>query len=142
MKLENFSIPNGRDAIEIRALGVLWDLHNIAAFEGFQHDLYEDRLELKWRIDPEYARGKYPSSSLAILFRNVNFLKITPRDGELLKTEDTCLSSVSLVSPCGELKPYSEAINESEFHLMFKFRSNITIRVGAKSAEFIPRKTT
>ena len=90
MKLNNFAIPNEAYPVEVRAFEHLWDLHNIAGFDGFRQDIQNDTLELNWHIDPEYARQKYPASSFSILFREIEFLEITPRDIEMPKSEDTC----------------------------------------------------
>ncbi|HZL13806.1 MAG TPA: hypothetical protein VFC85_06640 [Verrucomicrobiae bacterium] len=139
MKLKNFSISNEAYANEISAFEQLWDLHNIASFDGFQQDFQQDTFELNWHIDPEYASQKYPANSFAILFRDVKFLEITPRDSDMPKLEDICLSSVSGVLPNEKLARNPDTIEGQEFHLLFKFQSELTIRVGAKSAEFILR---
>jgi hypothetical protein len=142
MKLNNFSIPNEAYPIEIRAFEHLWDLHNIAGFDGFRQDIQNDTFELNWHIDPEYTDQKYPNSSFAILFREIEFLEITPRDNEMPKTEDVCLSSVSRILPNEKLVRNPEAIEGQKFHLLFRFQSKLTIRVGAKSAEFVLRDST
>ena len=139
MKLNNFSIPNKAYPIEIRAFEQFWDLHNIAAFDGLRQDLQQDTLELNWHIDPEFARQKYPADSFAILFRDIEFLEITPRDSEMPKSEDICLSSVSRVLPNEKLARNPDTIAGREFHLLFQFQSKLTIRVGAKSAESVLR---
>lgn len=94
MKLANFSIVQPY-ATEIHAFGFLWDLHNIAAFEGFSRNLEADTVQLNWRIDLTFARRKYPARQFSILFRDVEFLEVTPRDPELPKSEDNCLRAKS-----------------------------------------------
>jgi hypothetical protein len=139
MKLQNFTISKAPYPVEIRAFEHLWDLHNVADFDGFHQDFQKDTLELNWHINPEYSLQKHPANSFAILFRDVDFLEITPRDVEMPKSEDLCLSSFSRVLPGEKLARYPESIEGQEFHLLFQFQSKLTIRVGAKSAEFVLR---
>ncbi len=139
MKLQNFTVSKEPYPVEIRAFEHLWDLHNIADFDGFRQDFHKDTLELNWHINPEYALQKYPANSFGILFRDVDFLEITPRDAEMPKSEDLCLSSFSRVLPGEKLARHPESIEGQEFHLLFQFQSKLTIRVGAKSAEFVLR---
>lgn len=139
MKLLNFSFKGEPYAVEVHALDCIRDLHNIAAFDGFCQDFKQDTLELNWHIDSEYARQKYPANSFAILFRGIELLEITPRDNDMPKTEDICLSSVSRVLPNEKFARKPDTIEGQEFHLLFKFQSKLTIRVGANVAEFVLR---
>ena len=139
MKLLNFSFLDEPYAVEIRAFDCIWDLHNVADFEGFCQNVKDNSLEMKWKINPNYALQKYPANSFGILFMGVEFLEVTPRDQELPHTEDDCLASVSRVL-IGEPLPRNPTdIGEKLFHLLFEFQSGQKIRIGAESVEFFSR---
>ena len=142
MKFLNFSLLNEPCAIEIHALDCIWDLHNVAGFDGFCQDVQTNRVEMKWHIDPVNVPLKYPAHGIGILFKGVEYFEVTSRDSDMPHSEDDCLAVVSRVL-AGETFPRKpEDTEEREFHLLFEFQSGQKIRVGAEAAEFFTRPTT
>ena len=76
-------------------------------------------------------------SGFTFYFAEVEHLEIASRDKELPYSEDDCLASVSRIGYADQHVPFPEAIHEDDFHLLFKFQSGQTIRIGAKTARFI-----
>jgi len=137
MKLVNFSLLREPHAVELQALGEIWDLHNIAEYLGMRQDVSSNTFQMTWRIDPQYARRTHSAEQFYILFAEVEHLEITSRDKELPYSEDDCVASVSRIGYTDPHVPFPEAIQGDDFHLLFKFQSGQTIRIGAKIAQFV-----
>jgi len=71
------------------------------------------------------------------LFAEVEHLEVTSRDKELPYSEDDCVASLSRIGCTDPHVPFPEAIQGDDFHLLFKFQSGQTIRIGAKTAQFV-----
>ncbi|MDQ6631030.1 MAG: hypothetical protein M3Y82_04640 [Verrucomicrobiota bacterium] len=140
MKFKNFTIVDEPYSIEIEALGVVWDLHNVADFLSFTQDVHQNSVVMKWQINQTYALQEYPADKFELLFSDVNCLEISPRDKELPHSEDDCVASISRVPPSQPMSSLAEHeidINQDEtFHLVFAFQSEQRIRIGAQMAEF------
>ncbi len=142
MKFQNFTILDEPYAIEIEAFGIIWDLHNVADFHGFTQDIHQNTVVMNWKIDQRYALQKYPADSFELLFINVNYLEIAPRDKDLPHSEDNCVASISRVpsvQSMSSLTAYGIDINQVDaqtFHLLFAFQSEQRIRIGAEVAVF------
>jgi hypothetical protein len=102
----------------------------------------EGTATLAWIIFPNPHRpGDKVFGGRAFVFRDVSFLKITGRHGDLPLSEDQTLHGISRVLP-GDLRPYlmskqKEWTAETAFHLLFEFRGGLAIEVGAAEAEFV-----
>jgi hypothetical protein len=142
MKLLNFSFVDEPYSVEIRALDCIWDLHNVADFDGFCQDLQSNSVEMKWHINRKYALRDYPADSFGILFKGVEHFEVAPRDPEVPHSEDDCLASVSRVLVGEPLPRNPEDIEGKDFHLLFEFQSGQKIRVCAEVAEFFARRPT
>lgn len=136
MRLLNFTFLNEPYAVEIHALDCIWDLHNVANFEGLCQDLRSSSVEMRWRINRDFALQDYPAESFGIRFNGVGYLEITPRDPEMPHSEDECLNSVSRVLVGEPLPRNPEAVGDKEFHLLFEFHGGQKVRVGAETVEF------
>jgi hypothetical protein len=143
MKLINISLKDEPLSIYIQADGHVLDLHNAFDFEGFRQNIGERSVSLFWRSN-RYAILPLPVLAFEIVFADVDYFEVTPRDPEIPDFgEDLCLSGLSrvwtndatqeLISHGVPLRP---EFTDGRFHLWFAFRSGQNIRVGAKTAEF------
>jgi hypothetical protein len=159
MHLSNFSLTDVSahgQQIAFKAVGLEWDLHDYADFEGFDYSttVNSSTLTLKWRIGEriikwrdagcQYGVPNYPANGFSLVFSNVDYLEILPRDVKMPRGEDLGISMVFCIeasedsfrelgptlyfAPCEETGPY---------HLVFQFNGGQMIRVGAEKAEFI-----
>ena len=142
MKLLNFSFVHEPYAVEIRALDCIWDLHNVATFEGFCQDVQSNSVEMKWHISREHARLEYPVDSFGIRFAGVEHFEVTPRDPEMPHSEDDCLASVSRALVGEPLPRNPKEIEGKEFHLLFEFQSGQKVRIGSEAGEFFTHPPT
>jgi len=117
MKLVNFSLLREPYAVELQALGEIWDLHNIAEYIGMGQDVPSNTFQMTWRIDPQYARRTYSAEQFYILFAEVEHLEVTSRDKELPYSEDDCVASLSRIGCTDPHGPFPEAIQGDDFHL-------------------------
>ena len=136
MKLINFSLYLEPHAIEIEAVGILWDLHNVADLTGITFAPIARRFAMNWCINRQYALRDYPAEEFQIEFRNVNRLEISTANPDLPATDETCLHSLSRIRPEDQMVPNPELIFQDQFDLLFEFESGRRIRIGAAEAEF------
>ena len=163
MYLANFSLTDGpKIGIALHALGVEWDLHNYAEFDGFDYSTAitnDSNLTLKWHIAERVIEWRnshgfpnaqgvpiYPGNSFGLIFFNVNYLEVAPRDPEMPSDEDKCLAAVSFIEADEDSAMYREGAftnydpsqqNDVSYHIGFCFRGGQFIRVGAEKAEFV-----
>jgi len=79
---------------------------------------------------------------MSLLFKNLQFLHVAARDGNLPLTEDTCVSEVLKVDPAIEhVEPHMRTRRDWEpsdsFRLIFRFQSGRLIEIGAESVELV-----
>ena len=97
------------------------------------------------RVDPV----RYSASGFSLVFSEVDFFEVTPRDEEVPVGEDMCLSSVAEM-PASEVtsewkaqrivsvfNPDGTLLNAEEYHLYFVFWGGQTVRIGCQSAKFV-----
>lgn len=145
MNLINLSLIEGQLGTKIEADAVTWDLHNAYTFKSFTHNVIERTVSLEWA-----AYQIPPDTVFRILFYEVDYLEISPRDPEIPDYgEDLCLDALSRVDPKGSMKamieygvPQDPEYLGDNFHLLFKFRGEQHIRIGAKSAQFRRQENT
>lgn len=157
MHLSNFSLTGDGQMIALDAEGLKWDLHNHADFEGFDYSTTapHSTFTLKWHIAErvikwrdagcQYGVPNYPTDGFNLIFSDVSYLEIVPRDLKMPRDEDLGISSVSCVEADGEklseafpYLPYNVPCEETlSFHLLFRFNGGQIIRIGAKNAEFV-----
>jgi hypothetical protein len=98
---------------------------------------------MRWhgRTGPKHSDEKEPSG-MSLLFKNLQFLHVAARDGNLPLTEDTCVSEVLKVDPAIEhVEPHMRTRRDWEpsdsFRLIFRFQSGRLIEIGAESVELV-----
>ncbi len=146
----------------LKAFGTEWDLHNYAAFDGFEYSTAvtdHSVFVLKWHIREAVIEWRdaqavsnsqgipfYPSNSFRLVFSNVNYLEVAPRNSEMPSDEDKTLSSVSCIEADEDSRDYiaSQAIPIHDpnregilFHMVFHFWGGQFLRIGAETAEFV-----
>jgi hypothetical protein len=122
MDLVNFRLL---DMITIEAKAKEWDLHNAFSLDAIIQRIPERTVTLAWKLS---GYGTPPSGveRIEIVFRDVDYFEVTPRDAEIPDFgEDLCLSMMQ-----------HEPLLGGGFHLQFEFRGGQNVRVGAREAKF------
>ena len=143
MKLRNFDLQNPSATIILLGLGVEWDLHNFAIFQGLAYDTTQNAVLLQWtvpRVENPWGSVNNHFAGCTLRFQNVSALTISPRRPDALAEDDACMSGVSKVLPeSDEYRHLDTWPPHRAFHLRFEFESGRTIEIAAESAELIPR---
>lgn len=145
MKLENFEISS---SIELQAGNSFWDLHNVFSFHGLELIFSENAAVMRWDARSSSKRpsiSKMKSPKMTLCFKNLQFLHVGGRDGDLPLTEDTCLWYVLKVDPNMEnVDPYMRTHREwksaDSFRLVFAFQSHRMIEIESETVELIASK--
>lgn len=144
MRFLNFALGEGTHPIEIKAVGLIWDLHNVMDFARVTQDISANSVEMHWQVNRAYALQEYPAELFSILFSDIEYFEIKQRDDSLPHSEDNCLASISrihstesweIIEKYGGAPPLEEITGE-DFHLLFEFQGGQRIRIGAQIAEF------
>jgi hypothetical protein len=138
MKLLNFAVDSSIELISDR---LIWDLHNCGNFEGLDLLVNENSVLMKWTAAYPWSGHANNFSRVNLLFKDLYFLEIGPRDDELPLTEDTCVAEMFQVTPDGRGKdPRLRALVEwsSDFHLFFRFQGGRIIEIGSRTVKLIP----
>jgi hypothetical protein len=138
MKLLNFAIDS---SIELISNGLIWDLHNCGKVDGLDLLVNENSVLMKWTAAYPWSGHGSNFSGVNLLFKDLYFLEIGPRDDELPLTEDNCVADLFQVAPEGrDRDPRLRALYEwtSDFHLFFQFQGRRTIEIGSRTVELIP----
>jgi len=143
MKLLNFDLPRSYDAIELEGLGLIWDLHNVLDFGGFQFRSPSE-LRLSWAgapncvvIDGAVVDNPWGFAGCVLVCRGVTHLALT---GPIEPTSDTfaCLQAVSKVRPgAGDYRLRLEPTPTEPFNLLLEFTSGLQLEIGAEEAELV-----
>jgi hypothetical protein len=143
MKLENFEIDPS--SIELQTGSSFWDLHNGFSFSGLELIPGENAVVLRWNS----RRGSNRSgildvklSEMSLRFRNLQFLHVGARDGDLPLTEDTCISYILKADPnIVHVDPYRRAPRDwkpgDSFRLVFAFQSRRIIEIESETVELV-----
>jgi hypothetical protein len=140
MRFVNFDLESPNDTIELRGLGLNWDLHNFADFSGMRLEP-DGPLVLSW-VAPDHpnpwgdTNNRYRGCELR--FSGLRRLEVTGRDAAVLGSEDRTLHSISKVAPgdgAGEYRKRREWVPEAAFHLLLTLTSGLSIEVDADEAE-------
>jgi hypothetical protein len=112
-----------------------FDLHNSFDFVGFTYDVAGRIVTLRW-IPSEHVlpEQRHP---LTVELRGISHLSSTPRDPEMVFSEDACLSAVGGVLPSDPTLDVSSDIPPG-WHHVFTFQSGFVLRVGAESVCLLP----
>jgi hypothetical protein len=126
MKLVNFNLASSGHAVELRAFGLNWDLHNFANFVGLQLNPDSSAI-LTWVVPDEGnkwgdANNQYGGCRLK--FCDTQRLSVTGRDVRMPASEDETLAEIAEMSPRSGLR--------------FTFQSGLSVEIIAATAELIP----
>ena len=139
MDLKNFDLARPSHTTELHALGLHWDLHSFAEFEGLELRVAEDVAVLRWSVPGvENPWGSWENryQGCRLVFRGVLAVHVTPRDPGSERADDRALADISKVSPeLGSNRHRESWPAGAPFHLRFEFESGRTIEVAAQSAE-------
>jgi hypothetical protein len=143
MKLENFEICSS--SIELQTGGSFWDLHNVFSFRGFELVPSENTVVMRWSVPSRSKRSgisEMKFSGMDLCFKNLQFLHVGARDGDLPLTEDTCTSYILKVDPGIEhVDPYRRARRDwkpgDSFRLVFAFQSHRIIEIESETVELV-----
>jgi hypothetical protein len=142
MKLENFEICS---SIELQAGSSFWDLHNVFSFRGLELISDVNAAVMRWDVS---SRSKHSGISemkfprITLRFKNLQFLHVGTRDGDLPLTEDTCIWYILKVDPNIEhVDPYMRAPRDwkpaDRFRLVFAFQSHRNIEIESETVELV-----
>jgi hypothetical protein len=135
MELIDFSIA--KDCIALECKAGYFDLHNNFDFHGMAYDPTNRTLELLWqRGTGDWIKATDPAS-LQLNFSGVYLFKARQRDPELPFSEDDCLDTIGFLweEMLAEMDGYtSNERKEGCSHLIVRFMSGFSIKIGAESA--------
>jgi hypothetical protein len=143
MKLENFDVSS---SIELETGNTFWDLHNVFDFRGLELIPGENAAVMRWDLPSGFNHSgldEMKCSGMALRFKNLRFLHVGARDGDLPLTEDTCIWYILKVDPSVEhVDPYRRTRQDwkptDSFRLVFAFQSHRIIEIESETAELVP----
>jgi len=140
MKLVNLELDRPYNSGSIKGLGYEWDLHNCADCLGFDFSAVDSTFSMTWDASsPQgttWGNPENDAKGCKLIFRNVNFIHMSPRDAAYPRNEDWCVSNMSKVIPNTTEFRYQDYWDEGdEFNLLFEFHSERTLEIGAESVE-------
>ena len=136
MKLINFDIEN--DNIAIRYNGQYLDLHNCYEFRAFQFDNISRTFSLTWtRSLEEWSNEE--RCGFRLLFKQVTYLKVRERDGDLPYTEDACLNFIGFAGQ--DMRSDFDSFKPNEFmfdidDININFEGGQAIKINSEVVEF------
>ncbi len=147
MKLTNFELSEPYGAIELKALGRNWDLHNFADFKGFFFDPFKGNVVFEWRLNRTILKDQNGENGWGdpenhadgcrLIFENVTFLTTKKGNPEYPAEEGDCVSNISKKVPGEEELPFRDPWPEGEpFHLLFDFQNESCIEICAETVTF------
>lgn len=100
MRCDNFILesPGG---VVLLALGHAWDLHNCVDFRGLRYEPLLGEVVLEWSPLPEYRSNPWgdvtnKATGCRLRFREVQSVRIGPREGSYPAEDATCVESFEL----------------------------------------------
>jgi hypothetical protein len=96
VKLQDFEIIS---SIELRSDNGIWDLHNCGNFDGVELLATENAAIMRWSTAYPWRGLENNFSGLELRFKDLEFLRVRPRDPDLPLSEDTCVSDIVRVDP-------------------------------------------
>ena len=72
--------------------GSIYDLHNNFRFSGFDYNVTDQHLTLRWKVRHDEWVPIGQPSEIILSVEEVSYLKLLPRSAEMPFTEDDCLS--------------------------------------------------
>lgn len=142
MILKNFEVSG---SIELQSGDLFWDLHNFANFDGLELVPGDDAVVMKWSVPSKPNPWGCPQNKfkgMELIFRDLLFLRIGPRDEELPITEDACVREIFKVNPeIQHDEPYMRLVPhvDDSFRLAFQFQGGRVIEIESVTVELIPK---
>jgi Na+-transporting NADH:ubiquinone oxidoreductase subunit NqrF len=131
MQKLNFKVA---DSISLNVADKKFDLHNDFELLGFNYDLDSRRFIMKWQKSlGDWVAPNLPNQ-LSLLFDNVAYLSISPRDPEMPYSEDSCLSFLGYLRPEDKTVMDGflvEEMAQDDYDIIFIFQSGLAIKVFA-----------
>jgi hypothetical protein len=145
MKLTNFEITS---LIVLESDGLIWDVHNVFHFEELVLRCEDNSALMRWSAPFSgipFGDETRDAAGMELLFGDLKFLQIGPRDAELPLKEDRCVASVIKVeSKSVEPNPWFRTRkiwgDSDEFRVFFDFQSARTIEIESATVELCPLK--
>ena len=142
MILKNFEVSG---SIELQSGDLLWDLHNFAKFDGLELIPGDDAVAMRWSVPPKpnpwgCIQNKF--KGMELVFRDLMFLHVGPRDEELPMTEDGCVAGILKVDPSIQhAEPYMRQVlhPDDSYRLAFLFQSGRVIEIESITVELVPK---
>lgn len=136
----NFDLESPYCSIALKGFGFRWDLHNCADSSQLSFDVANNSLSMLWDASspegPTWGDPTNQSQGCKLIFRNVTFIRLSPRDEAYPQSEDLCVSSMSKVIPnTTDYRCRDQWADGEEFNLLFEFQSERALEVGAESVE-------
>lgn len=132
MKLRGFQLAN----VDLEVGEEVYDLHNNFDSRGFNYEIDNRELTLRWVCGTGDWVPKDSPSEIIISVRGVSYLAASPRDPDLPYSEDDCLDCVLFVEPTQATDEcfITAAPVTPELHYVFQFMSGFMLRVQADEA--------
>jgi hypothetical protein len=121
-------------------------LHNFANFDGLELIPGEDAVVMTWSVpskpNPWGCRENH-FKAMELVFKDLLFLHVGPRDEELPITEDGCVARILKVDPDISGEPYMREIRhpDDSFRLAFQFQSQRVIEIESVVADLVPKNS-
>ena len=142
MILKNFEVSG---SIELQSGALFWDLHNFAKFDGLELLPSDDAVVMRWSVPIKPNPWGCPQNKfkgMELIFRDLLFLRLGPRDDELPMTEDGCVAEIFKVDPKFQTdEPYMRQILhvDDSFRLAFQFQGGRVIEIESVTVELVPK---
>jgi Na+-transporting NADH:ubiquinone oxidoreductase subunit NqrF len=131
MKRLNFKIV---DSISLQVSDKHFDLHNDFDFLSFNYTLNSRQFVMNWqKSSGSWVAANLPAQ-LSLLFSNVAYLAISPRDPEMPYSEDSCLSFLGYLRPEDKIVMdgfLPEEMAQNDYDLILVFQSGLAVKVYA-----------
>jgi hypothetical protein len=105
----------------------------------------ENAAVMRWKVPSESnssGTSEKKFSGMTLRFKNLQYLHVGARDGDLPLTEDTCVSDVLKVDPSiDRVDPYMRTRRDwkpaDSFRLVFRFQSQRVIEIESETVELV-----
>lgn len=131
----NFDI---KDNFALNYEGREVDLHNNFDFIGFDYNVAERQVQLRWKKPVGHWVDNNEISSLCLIHKAVNYLMVIEQDENSTYADDSCLGEITFVpSTLRDLNdiivPQSEPSEEDD--ILYLFENGQRIRIHCKELE-------
>jgi hypothetical protein len=140
MRYLNFKLASPRNAIELVALGLNWDLHNFAEFTGLRF-VPEASAVLKWVVsDVTNAWGDSNNHyrGCELWFGQVQRFEITCQKIKIPLSENRTLAEISELNQDESYYQKASSGADRPSCLCIKFNGGLSLKVEAWEAELRP----